>query len=253
MLPALLITVCLMILVAILARRHNLPRDEVRASWAEARRTTIACLPALFAPVILVGGLVSGWFGPTEVAAMTVVYALLLGFFVYKKLTWASLIEAAHETVRATAAILFIVATAALFAWILTIEQVPVKISALLLNLSESPVMLLLLVNAMLLVIGMIMESIAAILILAPILVPALAPAGVDPLHLGIVVVLNLMIGLLTPPVGLSLYMISSISGLPVERVLKGTLPFFVPLLVALLVVTLIPSLSTWLPGLIFG
>ena len=251
-LPALLITALLMVQVAVMARRHDLPRDRAGISIREAGRVVWQAVPALLAPIILIGGLLSGLFGPTEVAAVTVLYGLLLGAVVYRKLTWALLLRSARETVRATATILLIVATAALFAWILTVEQVPMRVSALLLGLSSNPIVLLLLVNVLLLGIGMIMELIAAILILAPILVPALALAGIDPIHLGVVVVLNLMIGLLTPPVGMSLYMVSTIAGLPVERVLRGTLPFFIPLILALLVVTLVPALSTWLPGLVF-
>ena len=208
-------------------------------------------LPALLAPVILVGGLVSGWFGPTEVAGVTVVYALLLGTLVYRELTWAGVVAAARETVHSTASVLFIVGSAALFAWVLTIDQVPMKASELLLGMSKNPYVLLLLVNVLLLVVGMVMESIAAILILAPILTPALMAAGVDPVQLGVVVVLNLMIGLLTPPVGMSLYMVSSIARLPLQRVVAGAMPWLIPLVLALAVVTFVPVVSTWLPNLI--
>ena len=144
-----------------------------------------------------------------EVITVTVVYGLLLGTLVYRELTWAGVVEAARETVRSTASVLFIVGSAALFAWVLTIDQVPMKATEFLLGMSKSPYVLLLLVNVLLLVVGMVMESIAAILILAPILTPALMAAGVDPVQLGVVVVLNLMVGLLTPPVGMSLYMVS--------------------------------------------
>jgi tripartite ATP-independent transporter DctM subunit len=143
------------------------------------------------------------------------------------------------------------VGAAALFAWVLTIDQVPTRASEFLLGLSRDPVVLLLLVNLLLLVVGMVMESIAAILILAPILTPALLAAGVDPVQLGVIVVLNLMIGLLTPPVGMSLYMVSSIARMPMHRVVTGALPFLFALLVSLAVVTFVPAVSTWLPNLL--
>jgi len=251
-LPALLITAFLMLQIAWMARTHNLPRDEMQLGKGQTKSVLMSSLPALFAPVLLIGGMLTGLFGPTEVAAITVLYGLLLGLL-YRRLTWAVLIQTARETTRATASILIIVATAGLFAWVLTIEQVPALISAALLGISTNPLVLLLLVNILLLVVGMFMESIAAILILAPILVPPLAMAGVDPIQLGVVVVLNLMIGLLTPPIGMSLYMVSSIARIPVHQVLKGTIPFFIPLLLALAAVSMFPWLSTFLPGLLFN
>ena len=178
-------------------------------------------------------------------------YALLIGAFIYRSLTLKAIWDGLRETVEATASILFIVSTAAVFAWVLTLDQVPAKAGALLLGLSDDPFVLLLLVNLLLLVVGMFLESIAAILIIAPIVAPALHAAGVDPLQLGIVFVLNLMIGLLTPPVGMSLYMVSIIAKMPVHSVVRGVMPFFIPLLLSLLAVTAIPAVSTWLPRLI--
>ncbi|TKR55167.1 TRAP transporter large permease [Allopusillimonas ginsengisoli] len=248
--PGLIITLLLMAQIAYMARRQNLPRDTIEVSLAILGRKAVVAFPALCAPLILIGGLVSGLFGPTEVAGITVVYALFLGFVVYRQLTWRLVIRAARETVHSTASVLFIVGAAALFAWVLTIDQVPMLASEFLLHLSDNPVALLLIVNVLLLIVGMFMESIAAILILAPILAPALLAAGVDPVQLGVVMVLNLMIGLLTPPVGMSLYMVSIVARMPLHRVIAGTLPFFIPLILSLLVVTLVPDVSLWLPNL---
>jgi tripartite ATP-independent transporter DctM subunit len=248
--PALVIAAFLMLEVALMARFRGLPRAE---NLSESRwRIVKIAFPALLAPIILIGGLISGLFGPTEVAAITALYGAFLGRFVYRKLDWANLIEAARKTVLATASVLFIVGCAAIFAWVFTIEQVPVRVSELLLSVSANPLVLLAIVNIALLVIGMVMESIAAILILAPILAPALAMVGVDPIQLGIVVVLNLMIGLLTPPVGMSLYMVAVVADMPVERVLRGSLPFLIPLLLSLVVVTMVPAITTWLPSVVF-
>ena len=249
--PALVIAAMLMLQIGIMARRQNLPRDVRSASDPSLGQAFVKALPALLAPVILIGGLVSGLFGPTEVAGITVIYALLLGTVVYRELSWAGVVAAARETVHSTASVLFIVGSAALFAWVLTIDQVPTMVSEFMLGLSNNPWVLLLLVNVILLFVGMVMESIAAILILAPIFTPALMAAGVDPVHLAVVVVLNLMIGLLTPPVGMSLYMVAQVAGMPLQRVVAGAMPFLWPLFAALLIVTFVPVLSTWLPNLI--
>ena len=249
--PAILITLFLMLQVAVMARLYDLPRDTVKPTVREVAAKAVISFPALLAPLILIGGLLSGYFGPTEVAGVTVAYALLIGAFIYRSLTLKAILDGLRETVEATASILFIVSTAAVFAWVLTLDQVPAKAGALLLGLSDSPFVLLLMVNLLLLIVGMFLESIAAILIIAPIVAPTLHAAGVDPLQLGIVFVLNLMIGLLTPPVGMSLYMVSIIARMPVHSVVRGVLPFFIPLILSLLVVTVVPAVSTWLPHLI--
>ncbi len=249
--PSLIIAAFLMGQVVWTARRRGLPRDTIAVSRAEFLRTFRLSLPALFAPVVLIGGMVAGWFGSTEAAAVTVAYSLLVGLLFYRRLTWTRLLEAARETVQSSASVMLIVGTAALFAWVLTIDQVPTKATALLLGLSKEPWVLLLLVNVLLLVLGMVMETLAAILIVAPIVTPALVAAGVDPVHLGVVVVLNLMIGLLTPPVGMSLYMVAHVARMPVERVISSAWPWIVTLTLSLLAVTYVPAASTWLPGLL--
>ena len=246
--PALLITAFLMAQVAVMARLYDLPRDTVSPSLRAVATKAFVSLPALAAPIILIGGLLSGYFGPTEVAGVTVAYALLIGFFVYRTLTFGAVWESLRETAEATGGILFIVSTAAVFAWVLTLDRVPAVAGAYLLSISDDPLVLLLLVNLLLLVVGMFLESIAAILIIAPIVAPALHAAGVDPLQLGIVFVLNLMIGLLTPPIGMSLYMVSIVAKMPVHSVVRGVLPFFIPLILSLLVVSMVPAVSTWLP-----
>ncbi|KZM49784.1 TRAP transporter large permease [Labrenzia sp. OB1] len=248
--PAVLITIFLMIQVAIVARIYDLPRDTVSPSLRAVARKALVSIPALLAPILLIGGLISGYFGPTEVAGVTVAYALFIGFCVYRTLTPRAVLESLKETAEATAGVLFIVSTAALFAWVLTLDQVPAKAGAFLLGLSDDPFVLLLLLNVLLLVVGMVLESIAAILIIAPIVAPAMHAAGVDPLQLGIVFVLNLMIGLLTPPIGMSLYMVAIVAKMPVHSVIRGVLPFFIPLLLSLLVVSAVPAVSTMLPKL---
>jgi tripartite ATP-independent transporter DctM subunit len=250
--PGLLITFLLMLQIGYFARKYNFPAESRAYNVKEVFNAFRKALPALLAPVILVGGLLSGFFSPTEVAAVTVFYGLILGKFIYKELTWQQLIEVGRQSIRQTTNIMFIISSAAIFAFALTVEQVHVQMADMLLGISKNPVILLLIVNLLLLVVGMIMETIAAILVLTPLLVPALSQAGVDPIHLGIVMVLNLMIGLLTPPVGMSLYMVSIVSEVPVEKVIRAILPYFLPLILSLIIVTLFPMISTWLPGLLF-
>ena len=215
-------------------------------------RQTVIALPAILAPVILIGGMMAGFLGSTEAAGITVVYAILIGLFVYRKLTGRNFIESARETVLACASILLIVGVSELFAWVLTIDQIPTLAAQFLIGLSSNPyVLLLIIANVVLLAAGTILEPLPAILLLAPIIAPGLTQAGVDPVHLGIVVVLNLMIGLLTPPVGMSLYMVSNIGRIPLERVMAGAVPFIVSLIIALAIVTFVPAFSTWLPNLV--
>ena len=252
MFPALVIALCLCVQVWYFARKYNFPRDTRIIPWKEKIRILLVGLPAFSTPALLVAGLLLGWFGPTELAAFTVFYSLFLGKVVYRELTWKKCIQSARETVRATAIIMFIISSAAIFAWVLTVEQVPDQMSSLLLGVSKNPWVLLMIVNGILLIVGMFMESISAIMVMTPLIVPPLYAAGVDPTHLGVVVVFNLMIGLLTPPVGMSLYMVSIISGVPFTRMAKVIWPFLIPLLVALVVVTMVPAVSTWLPTLVF-
>ncbi|RCV88627.1 TRAP transporter large permease [Billgrantia montanilacus] len=249
--PALVVALALMIQIAVMARRHDLPRDDIRPTLPAIRRKAWISLPALLAPVLLVGGMISGFFGPTEAAGVTVAYAVLIGLLIYRSLTLEGFIGCTRDTVLATANVLFVVAAAALFAWVLTMDRVPARAGAWLLEVSENPLVLLLILNLLLLVVGMFLEAIVAILIIAPIVTPALLQAGVPPEQLGVVFVLNLMLGLLTPPVGMSLYMVSIITKMPLQSVIRGVAPFYLSLFAALALVTLVPGLSTWLPNLV--
>ncbi len=252
-LPALVIAMALMVQVAFFARKFNYPRGVDRKfSFPEIQAITKRGLPSMLMPVIMMGGMLSGWFSPTEVAAIAVAYAIVLSL-AYKELTLSSFINSCVETLKSTASVLFIVASAAIFAWVLTVEQMPQQVSSLMLGISDNPVILLMLSNVILLVAGMFLESTAAIMILTPILLPPLVAAGVDPVHFGLVMVFNLMIGMITPPVGMSVYMLSPIVGLPVGKVFKACLPYLASLLVALVILTYVPQISLWLPNLVFA
>lgn len=206
----------------------------------------------MFMPLIMMGGMLSGLFSPTEVAAIAVAYSLVLSA-IYKELSFASFIKTCKETLQSTASVLFIVASAAIFAWVLTVEQLPQQVSALMLGISDNPVVLLILANVILLIAGMFLESTAAIMILTPILLPPLMASGVNPVHFGLVMVFNLMIGMITPPVGMSVYMLSPIVKLPVGKVFKAVMPYLFSLLVALVILTYVPQISLWLPSLLFN
>jgi tripartite ATP-independent transporter DctM subunit len=252
-LPALVIAMALMVQVGFFARKFNYPRGVDRKfSFSEIQAITKRGLPSMLMPVIMMGGMLSGWFSPTEVAAIAVAYAIVLSL-AYKELTLSSFFKTCVETLKSTAGVLFIVASAAIFAWVLTVEQMPQQVSSLMLGISDNPVILLMLSNVILLVAGMFLESTAAIMILTPILLPPLVAAGVDPVHFGLVMVFNLMIGMITPPVGMSVYMLSPIVGLPVGKVFKARLPYLASLLVALIVLTYVPQISLWLPNLVFA
>jgi tripartite ATP-independent transporter DctM subunit len=234
-LPALLCVAALMLMTAWLSVRRGYPRAERWPGWARLWADMLPALPALMAPIILIGGM------------------LLISSLFYRELTWAKLISAALETLRASSAILLIVAVAALFGWVLSVEQVPQAMTKVMLSISTEPWVLLLLVNVLLLVVGMFLDSTTAILVIAPIIAKPLMAAGVDPVHLGMVVIFNLMIGLLTPPMGLALFLVADIAKVRMQDVLREMLPFYVPLVVTLLLITFVPAITLWLPRLAVG
>jgi tripartite ATP-independent transporter DctM subunit len=217
-----------------------------------ATRVRAGFLP-LMTPGIIVGGIVSGAFTPTEAATCAAAYALILGTLVYRSLSPRKLMVIALETIETTAAIMMIVGAASVFAWILTANQVAAHFAEFVLSFTDSKTVVLLLIMAVVLVVGLFMETIAAISILVPVLLPVAADFGIDPVHLGIIVILNLMLGLLTPPVGMVLFVLSRVSKVPFERCVRATLPFVVPLLGVLLLLTFVPGLVLWLPNLIYG
>jgi len=249
--PGLLMGLVLMAMITIISRRRGYTRDAV-FSFPVLGHTFKRAFLSLLTPVIIVGGIMSGAFTPTEAAIAAVVYALVLGGVVYRSLTWRRLLKVSMETIETTAVILLIVAGASIFAWILTSNQVTQHVVTLLGPFADNPIATLIIINLVLILVGCFMETIAAITILVPVLLPVAVTAGVDPVHFGVIMVLNLMIGLLTPPVGMVLYVLSRVSGISFEKCMRGTLPFLVPLVIALLLVTFIPAISLWLPTLIY-
>ncbi|WP_340119312.1 TRAP transporter large permease [Pelagibius sp. 7325] len=249
--PGLMMAASLMIMVAWYARARNYPRDarfSLAVLWGSFQRAFLS----LLTPIIIVGGILGGIFTPTEAAIAASAYALFLGVAVYRTLTLRRLLRVSFDTIETTAVVMFIVAAASIFAWILTSNRVTEQFAALILTITENPVLILLMINVILLVVGCFMETIAAITILVPVLLPIVVKLGIDPVHFGVIMVLNLMIGLLTPPVGMVIYVLSRVSGVPFERCVTATAPFLIPLVAVLLLVTFIPQLSMFLPTLIY-
>ncbi|MBO6520229.1 MAG: TRAP transporter large permease [Rhodospirillales bacterium] len=249
--PGLLMAVALMIMIAFIARKRRYPVDAAFRFGNLAVRTKEAFL-SLMTPVIVAGGIISGILTPTEAAIAAAAYALFLGLFVYRSLNLKRLMWVSVRSIETTAVVLFVVAAASIFAWILTSNNVAVTLSNYMLHLTDSKAMLTLIILALLLVVGCFMETIAAMIILVPVLLPVAVQFGFDPTHFGVIMVLTLMISLLTPPVGVVLYVLSSISGLTFERCVAATMPFLVPLIAVLLLVAFVPQISLWLPNLVF-
>jgi tripartite ATP-independent transporter DctM subunit len=246
--PGVLMGLFMMVTVSIIAKRRNYPVHK-RAQFLQIVRATAKALFPLLCPLILIGGIWTGIFTPTEAAAVAVVYSLFLGVVLYRELNWRNLIQVMKEALDDTSVILFIIAAASLYGWLLARYQIPSGIAERILAFTQDPISILLLVNVFLLVVGCFMESLAAINILTPILLPLVMKVGIDPLHFGVVMVLNLMIGLLTPPVGMVLFAVQRVSGVPFERLQRALFIYFIPLLLVLFLITLYSPLVTWLPS----
>jgi C4-dicarboxylate transporter DctM subunit len=205
---------------------------------------------ALLMPVIILGGIYGGYFTPTEAAVIAVVYGFLTGFFIYRELKIENLESILVKTVVSTAVIMFIIATASVFRWILASEQVPQAIASQILSLTENPIMILALINILLLLLGTFLETTAAIIITAPVFLPVVTQIGIDPLHFGIIMVINLAVGMTTPPLGMCLFVGCGIADISLERITMAILPFILIMIVDIAIITYIPAISTLLPML---
>jgi tripartite ATP-independent transporter DctM subunit len=247
--PALVMAVGLCVYIFIwTARRPDLtsvPFDR-RRFW----RASVRVAGPLLSPVILLGGILSGTFTPTEAAAVAVFYMLVLGA-IYRTATYRILLQALRETAAITGGITLILGAAALLGLILTRSHVSRNVAEILTSVSTNPWVFMILVNVLLLILGSIIDATAIILVTVPVLLPIAATYGIDPIYFGVVMIINLMIGLLTPPVGSVLYITSSVTGKPVDIVFRGVAPFLVPLLIVLIVVTAFPGVVLWLPSVL--
>lgn len=249
-LPGLLMGVALIAVAALVAVRERYPVAE-RAAFREAARRFLDALPSLLMLVVVIGGIVGGVFTATEAAAVAVAYALALAF-AYREIRVRDLPRIFLDASTTTAVVLLLIATSMAMSWVLAYENVPQDVTAALLALSDSPLVLLLVINLVLLAVGTFMDMTPAVLIFTPIFLPVAVELGLDPVHFGIVMVMNLCIGLCTPPVGTVLFVGCGVAGTSITRVLRPLLPFYLAMVAALLAVTFVPWLSLWLPR-VFG
>jgi tripartite ATP-independent transporter DctM subunit len=251
--PGLLVGLLLMAMVWVLAATGRVKAPvEPRSSFPGIGRSFVRAVPALLAPVILVVGLLSGVATPTELGAITVVYAAALGFW-YRELNVRRLVRAIQETFVTAGVLVFIMAAAVPFGWAIAVNNVPANLAAAMLEITQSPWLILLMINVLLLVVGCFMETTAILLIAVPTLLPLILMLGIDPVHFGLVIVLNLLIGAATPPFGVLLFIVQHIAQVSFGAVVRAFMPFYVPLLLALGLITFWPGLSLWLPGLFKG
>lgn len=248
--PGLLIAASLMITVIIIAKKRKYPSEQ-RKSGRELWLAFKESFLALLMPVIILGGIYGGVFTATEAAGVAVLYSFIIGVFVYREIKFKQLMQIFTSSVVTTSAIMFILASAGLFGWILTREGIPQQVAQFFINFSDSAIVFLLLVNVFLLLIGMFMETNASIIILAPLLLPVAVQLGIDPVHFGIIMIVNLALGMCTPPVGINLFISSSIAKINLIQIAKGMVPFYIALLINLLLITFIPQISLFLPNLL--
>lgn len=248
--PGVLLGVGLMAVGYFIAKKRKYPKGK-KLPAKELLSSFFQAFWALLMTFIILFGILGGYFTPTEASIVAVVYAIIIGLFVYKELKINMIPGVLLESMLTTASIMVLVGLAKLFAWILTSEQIPQLVASGILSLSDNPVVIILLINLLLLFVGSFMETIAALVILFPVLLPVAIGIGMDPIHFGVMVVLNLMIGLTTPPVGVCLFVASSIGDIPILQTTKAILPFLAVSIFVLMLVTFIPALTLFLPSFI--
>ncbi|MEP3278704.1 MAG: TRAP transporter large permease [Stappiaceae bacterium] len=248
--PGILMCICLAIAAYALAIKHNYP-SEPFPGWRVVLASAVAALPGFVTAVIIVGGVLSGVFTVTESGAFGAIYALVLTAFVYRSLSWSDFKVAVQTSVRTTSMVMILIASASAFGYMLALYQVPTLLSDALVSISENPIIILLMINVMLLLLGMIMDMAALILICTPIFLPIAEKIGMDPVQFGIMMLMNLGLGLCTPPVGACLFVGCAVGKVPIEQALKTIWPFYLAMLAALILVTYVPAISLTLPSLI--
>jgi tripartite ATP-independent transporter DctM subunit len=258
--PGLIMALCLSVAVFIYAHKYGIGRDARFSIAAIVTTFQYAFLP-LMTPVIIIGGMMAGLFTPTEAAIFACAYSLALGTIIaatvnavagrriYPVMSMKQFVRVSFDTIETTAVVLFIVAGASIFGWCLTESRATDALGAWIISVANTPMSFLLLVNVFLLIVGCFMETIAAITILVPVLLPVALKLGIDPVHFGLIMVLNLMIGLLTPPVGMVLYVLARVANISFEETVKAVWPFIIPLLAVLLIITVFPQTVLWLPN----
>ena len=249
-LPGLLTGLLLMLSAYLVARKRNYPKGQF-PGWRAFAISFAGAIPGLLSAAIVVIGVLSGVFTPTESAGIAVAYTILVALLVYRSLTWEGFFAATTASVRTTAMVMIIIGAAGAFGWLLALLQAPTQLAELLRGITENPILLLLLINLVLLLLGTFMDMAPLIIITTPIFLPMTVALGMDPVHFVIMLLLNLGIGLVTPPVGAVLFVGCAIAKVPIEQTVKTIWPFYGALLLALIAVIYIPGLSLWLPGML--
>ncbi|MBD1555810.1 TRAP transporter large permease [Vibrio sp. S9_S30] len=247
--PGILCCIALMVMSYFICKKRGymtLPKASRRAQLTSFKEAFLS----LLTPVIIIGGIFSGKFTPTEAAVVSSLYALFLGTVVYKQLTISGFIDVLKDTINTTAVVALMVMGVTVFGWIVAREQLPQMLAEYFLTISENPLVLLLLINLLLLFLGTFIESLALLLLLVPFLVPVAGAVGIDPVHFGVMAILNLMIGILTPPMGMALYVVSRVGDIPFHTLTRGVLPLLVPLFIVLILVAVFPPFTLFLPEL---
>ena len=247
--PGVLMGIALAIMVIIISIRRHYPKSAFpkgKVLWDDFRHAFFS----LLTPVILIGGMLSGVFTPTEAAIVCVVYAFILTVVVYREVTMKQVAQAILTTAKESACIVFIICASNLYGYLLTRARIPQTLVTMISDMTSSPLVVLLLINVLFLIVGCFMDCNAAIMVMTPTLMPLVSAFGINPIHFGLIMVLNLMIGLLTPPVGMCLYTTARVAKIPLDRMIKAIAPFYVPLLVTLLLVTLFPQIVLLIPNM---
>lgn len=248
--PGVITALSLIVMAYILAKKRGYAKAP-KATNVERWASFKSSFWALLTPMIIIGGIFSGYFTPTEASVIATIYAILLGFFVYKELTMKKLFASVVEAMKISGVTVLMIMGVEFFGQVIAREQVSIKVAQLFLTVSDNPLILLFMINALLLFLGTFIEALALLVLLVPILVPVVVTAGVDPVFFGILVILNLMIGILTPPMGMALFVVSRVGKIPVHTITRGVVPFLIPLVITLIVLTLFPQIVMFLPNLL--
>ena len=252
--PGIFMGVSLMIVEYIQAKRQGYGKSKFELEeFKTAKKSTVIIhsFLALLSPIIILGGIYSGKFTATEAAGVSVLYGIIIGYFVYRQLKFKDMFEACRKTGVSTSMILFLIGAASVFGWMLTMQQIPVMLTNAIKGVTDSPAVVLLLVNVVLLVAGALLDNVAAITLLTPMLVPLIKAYGIDPTFFGIIMIINLSIGQITPPIGMNLFVSANIANVKLEAIIKQVIPFLLVLILDLFIFTYVPGIVTFLPNLL--
>jgi len=250
--PGVVIGLTLMLICYVIAKRNHYPKRVARVPVKVVVKSFFQMLPALMMPIIIMGGILGGIFTATESAGVAVLYAIIVGIFFLKTITWKDLYKPFLRAAKMTAVVMFIIAVASAMGWSLTVLQIPQKVAKFFLAYAQNKLMFLFMANILLLLVGTVMDLAPALLIMVPVLSPAAMSFGINPIHFGVMVVVNLCIGLITPPVGMTLFVTANVAKISMSRMYKAILPFMAVEFIALIIITYVPQVTTFIPQL-FG